>query len=173
MVSRIVSHLWDMSAIRRLLSKALLIVSRAAPTGVYDCYVVRRSAAPELSPSCGPCSARSAVERNQSTRVRRRYCLWPPAVAEYMNDWPALPGFRRSAARPLRLIARQTERATKLVSGAAHHRRGHVDAKAPIAGPLPVHSIILSAPATSGGGTEIPSCLAVLGLMDNSNLVTW
>lgn len=39
-------------------------------------------------------------------------------------------------------------------------------------GPLLVHSITLSAIATSAGGTESPSCLAVLRLMDNSNLVT-
>ena len=38
---------------------------------------------------------------------------------------------------------------------------------------LLVHSITLSAVATSAGGTESPSCLAVLRLMDNSNLVTW
>ena len=42
-----------------------------------------------------------------------------------------------------------------------------------ITGPLLVHSITLSALATSAGGTESPSCLAVLRLMDNSNLVTW
>jgi hypothetical protein len=39
--------------------------------------------------------------------------------------------------------------------------------------PLLVHSITLSALATSAGGTESPRCLAVLRLMDNSNLVTW
>src|SRR4030081_3332337 len=42
-----------------------------------------------------------------------------------------------------------------------------------ITGPLLVQSITLSAPARSTGGTESPSCLAVLRLMDNSNLVTW
>src|SRR5450432_2303817 len=45
--------------------------------------------------------------------------------------------------------------------------------KSAITGPLLVHSITLSAIATSAGGTESPSCLAVLRLMDNSNLVTW
>jgi hypothetical protein len=40
-------------------------------------------------------------------------------------------------------------------------------------GPLLAHSITLSALATSAGGMESPSCLAVLRLMDNSNLVTW
>ena len=40
-------------------------------------------------------------------------------------------------------------------------------------GRLLVHSMTLSAIATSAGGTESPSCLAVLILMDNSNLVTW
>ena len=45
--------------------------------------------------------------------------------------------------------------------------------KCPNTGPLLVHSITLSALATSAGGTESPSCLAVLRLMDNSNLVTW
>lgn len=45
--------------------------------------------------------------------------------------------------------------------------------KGAINGPLLVHSITLSALATSAGGTESPSCLAVLRLMDNSNFVTW
>src|SRR6267142_166782 len=40
-------------------------------------------------------------------------------------------------------------------------------------GLLLVHSITLSALTRSPGGTESPSCLAVLRLMDNSNLVTW
>lgn len=41
-----------------------------------------------------------------------------------------------------------------------------------ITAPLLVYSMTLSASATSVGGTESPSCLAVLRLRDNSNLVT-
>jgi hypothetical protein len=36
-----------------------------------------------------------------------------------------------------------------------------------------VHSMMLSALARSEGGTDRPSCLAVLRLIDNSNLVAW
>src|SRR5712664_3142590 len=128
--------------------------------------------------------------------IASSYCLSPrlrtaPTVAheehQYSMDlrvakWGPMPWcmavFLNCRRCPLWVIA-QTEKNSlranvfRVTPESGHCSMQSACLKGATTGPLLVHSITLWALATSAGGTESPSCLAILRLMDNSNLVTW